>query len=570
MVPISFISLLSLVLASSQPLGSEHERTHYLSMTAMSPSNPDVKALIEEHPALTSETRQFLECSTAIKQTGLVLEKQDPIVADLMKAVEKTNERLDHVVTTRNIDRSVYDFPTDSSEVKENAKKIRPDSAFGKLTLNSLIDWGRLAKAIYYGGYERQLEVAAAYKDAWVGAFLNNSRLFPRVRPTELQSYIAQLAPAFADYMIVKTVTRHATNQHSAAILFNEEKKHLVIAFVGTQTWTDWTYNLSGLKASSQFTKGFSGLNVHSGFYNLVHEQFAEIVKAVKEVVKTLSSDDILQNSLRVSTTGHSLGGAMSTLMAYVLKTKVLSDMGMKNCVVDNYSFASPRVFDKKSAKKVNTALGFDNIVRTYNHSDIVPFLPCEFMGAALDSVIYYHVGVPVKVISPSYGGPLYHHGMGEYVERIAEQGPKFFKAMDAFKLECKKLVIYNDQLASMRAMKQDFEDSQKVCWNLARDHGDRIEQDLYVESSAIKNARSTFDLILNKLASFKDIGKNLLKTKAKAQKGTTLLQAYGHKVSSAKKLIKNLQKKAMRPAGRFKKTALKTVNKAAHAVAAL
>lgn len=546
MVPLVLCCLLSALLASSQPLAPEDTRSHYLKTTAMKQSKADLHSLIEEHPALTSETRQFLECSTTIKQTALVLEKQDPIVADLVKAVERTSGRLDGLVSKHEIDRSVYDYATDPAEMKG---KIRPDSAMGTLTFETLMGWARLAKAIYYGGYERKMEVKAAMtgKEA--------SKLFPKVQASPLQSYIAQHAPEFADYMVVDVVTRHASEQHSAAILFNKAKKHLVIAFVGTQSLADWTYNLHGLKRSSQFTKGFNKLKVHSGFHDLIQEQFDDIIKAVKKVVRTLSTDDVLRNGLRVTTTGHSLGGAMSTLMAYVLKTQVLGSMGMKDCVVQNFSFASPRVFDGHSAKKVHKALGADNIIRTYNHSDIVPFLPCEFMGFALDSVVYKHVGTPIKVVSPAYGGPLYHHGMGEYVERIAEQLPAFFQVNEAFKRDCRQLLVFNQQLASMRAMKDDFEAGQKVCWNLARDHGDRIEQDLYIESSAVKKSSGFFERVLASALRLKVTTRDGLNAKDKAQKGVSILAAYGGKIRSAKKLIKNLQSKAMRPVGRFKKT---------------
>lgn len=132
MIPVVLFNLINAILASSQPLASENNRFIYLSRTSMKQSSPNVSGLLNEHPALSAETRQFLECSTSVKQTSVVLEQQGPILADHVKTAERHNDRLDSVVAKHGIDRGLYNFPTGTTSAKDSKKQIRDYSAFGR------------------------------------------------------------------------------------------------------------------------------------------------------------------------------------------------------------------------------------------------------------------------------------------------------------------------------------------------------------------------------------------------------------------------------------------------------
>lgn len=106
---------------------------------------------------------------------------------------------------------------------------------------------------------------------------------------------------------------------------------------------------------------------------------------------------------------------------------------------------------------------------------------------------------------------------MDSYLEMIAEQTVQFLKDLQAVKRECRQLTIYNKQLHQLQAAEKELDKSTSVCGALARDHGDRIEQDLYMEKRAVKAA-------------------------AKKSTASAFLKAYEQKVGSAKDMIKKLQ----------------------------
>lgn len=69
----------------------------------------------------------------------------------------------------------------------------------------------------------------------------------------------------------------------------------------------------------------------------------------------------------------------------------------------------------------------------------------------------------------------------------------------------------------------------------------------------APRTARNKFAITQPLDARINDIRKEILDIQTKSRKGNAVLEAYGHKISTAKKLIKKFQQQAMRSASRFK-----------------
>ncbi|KAI3823028.1 hypothetical protein L1987_10631 [Smallanthus sonchifolius] len=106
---------------------------------------------------------------------------------------------------------------------------------------------------------------------------------------------------------------------------------------------------------------------------------------SLKQLLGISKDDDAHQVSKwHVYVTGHSLGGALATLLALELSSSQLAKRGAIN--VTMYNFGSPRVGNKKFADVYNQRV--KDSWRVVNHRDIIPSVP-RLMG-------YCHVAQPI------------------------------------------------------------------------------------------------------------------------------------------------------------------------------
>ncbi len=136
--------------------------------------------------------------------------------------------------------------------------------------------------------------------------------------------------------------------------------KVILAAFRGSESKADWNANLQAVK-----DPGPLGGGVHEGFQDAFHAATFDIGNAIGR---------LRDNNQQVWITGHSLGGALAVLLA-----ATLSDAGpsARIPVSGLYTFGSPRVGDKRFAKKFDQALKGVNF-RVVNLADLVPHLPVE------------------------------------------------------------------------------------------------------------------------------------------------------------------------------------------------
>ena len=118
----------------------------------------------------------------------------------------------------------------------------------------------------------------------------------------------------------------------------------------------------------------------HSGFYKAYKAVQAEVM----QVVDAITAGEGKEWSIFV--TGHSLGGALSTLGAYELATRRQWTGGKPKIV--NYSYGSPRVGNRVFAYCFNKAV--PNCWRVVNNNDAVALVP-RLIG-------YAHVGHLVRL----------------------------------------------------------------------------------------------------------------------------------------------------------------------------
>ncbi|KAL4537133.1 hypothetical protein Ndes2526B_g04958 [Nannochloris sp. 'desiccata'] len=118
----------------------------------------------------------------------------------------------------------------------------------------------------------------------------------------------------------------------------------------------------------------------HSGFYKAYKAVQAEVIQVVDAITAGEGKD------WSIFVTGHSLGGALSTLGAYELATRRQWTGGKPKVV--NYSYGSPRVGNRVFAYAFNKAV--PNAWRVVNNNDAVALVP-RLIG-------YAHVGHLVRL----------------------------------------------------------------------------------------------------------------------------------------------------------------------------
>lgn len=154
-------------------------------------------------------------------------------------------------------------------------------------------------------------------------------------------------------------------DDHIDACLVGENADGVIVAFRGTlpPSWQsqasvlDWLQDLLAEPESRPNVPG----KVHTGFYDAT----SAIIAAVAAEVKRLNPT----GAKRVYVTGHSLGGAMASIGAYIMQAAPY-DIEIAQVV----TFPSPK--PGNTAFQVAYQKLFANQVRYENYDDLVPLLP--------------------------------------------------------------------------------------------------------------------------------------------------------------------------------------------------
>ncbi|KAJ7664496.1 Alpha/Beta hydrolase protein [Mycena polygramma] len=147
----------------------------------------------------------------------------------------------------------------------------------------------------------------------------------------------------------------------------DDDRQEIVVSFRGTFSLADAITDARFLLLPF-FPPGFNesessesdGIRVHRGFLK-AHD---DVEKGVLAIVTTQLA---LFPRFRVVVTGHSLGGAIASLSAPLLKA------ALPSATVALYTFGQPRVGNAEYASWVENTLGQENIYRTVHTRDGVP-----------------------------------------------------------------------------------------------------------------------------------------------------------------------------------------------------
>lgn len=156
-------------------------------------------------------------------------------------------------------------------------------------------------------------------------------------------------------------------------IYINKDKNRLIISFRGTESLKDITTDLKVTKI-----KYDENIRVHRGFYEQLFR--SKIYDEFYEQLKELSN----QYGYDIYVTGHSLGGALSSLFTYRLASEY------PNLIINNITFASPRIGNYYWKSAFNSMTNI-KALRVYVNSDPIPLTP---------SFNYWHIGKQLKLRS--------------------------------------------------------------------------------------------------------------------------------------------------------------------------
>lgn len=139
----------------------------------------------------------------------------------------------------------------------------------------------------------------------------------------------------------------------------DNRNKRMLIALRGTESFADWLTNLQVVR-----DPGPCRSSVHEGFQDALHAASLRVGKILGE--------ELVDHEIWL--TGHSLGGALASLLAAEL-------LDMKLPVGGLFTFAAPRAGDSDLASCLDKKLELKAHWRIVNEDDMVPHLPPKWLG---------------------------------------------------------------------------------------------------------------------------------------------------------------------------------------------
>jgi len=150
---------------------------------------------------------------------------------------------------------------------------------------------------------------------------------------------------------------------------YSSKLNEIIVAFRGTVSSSikNWVEDLSAFKGWSD-VDGISDARAESGFESAYKPLKPQMLSAVSAAVQQYPTASI-------TVTGHSLGGAMSTLAAVDLT------QGEGYSDITHYTFGSPRTGNPTFASAYQSLVGSGQRIRVVNNNDLVPHVPLEDFG---------------------------------------------------------------------------------------------------------------------------------------------------------------------------------------------
>jgi hypothetical protein len=200
----------------------------------------------------------------------------------------------------------------------------------------------------------------------------------------------------------------------------NRERHLIKVVFRGSVTMGDWMADVDSRMATvpnpllgesgeeKTITKQSKTVSIHQGFYTyLFGTSKNNPVSKYRTILGHLKRLLDAHGGYRIRVSGHSLGGALSTLFSFHAACDETLPKPV-TCV----SFASPRVGNLEfgHAHQECEVTGRLRSIRVANDRDLVTMVPDRLAYAvALTNSIYRHVGIEVRLFGSSKWGGAQH-----------------------------------------------------------------------------------------------------------------------------------------------------------------
>jgi hypothetical protein len=311
---------------------------------------------------------------------------------------------------------------------------------------------------------------------------------------------------------------------------FASNEKQVIISVRGTTSRKDWGNNLEAHHVAYSFGPG----HVHEGFY--------KAFLSIKEKVSAYY-DDNGQNK-NVIVTGHSLGGAVATLIAAYLKADKKTNKIML------YTFGSPRVGDRVFADHFSKADSFP-CFRIVNNNDIVPKVPLPYMDLRPE-LLLNSLGQPAIlpfVLFNPLDDPFTHIGKFVHMKRMSGKETFLSKLEErAFYIVLSQSVVTFsgkltlDAILSVKGSIEDHDMTLCYCPILWNNMMKSINSYLASNSDAVKNLEKDIQSVEKEITDLEG-GKLSLKSQALEQsKEHYLAVNYDRMIEGRKKYLNEYQ----------------------------
>ncbi len=200
----------------------------------------------------------------------------------------------------------------------------------------------------------------------------NENKIYPESKVDESSPYFEYFGDDFAGSVDI--------------IPQGKEEGTLYIAFRGTYSKDDAWIDSDFIKSECDF---LGGKFVHRGFLNRYLQLKKDMKNLVEEKIK-LYKNKTNKDIKKIVITGHSLGGALSTLAALDLQQNqeifLKNNPKEKKIPVKLITFCSPRVlpfetYDYVVKNNILPQSGENAAIRIYRHGDVVASMPFGSMG---------------------------------------------------------------------------------------------------------------------------------------------------------------------------------------------
>jgi len=204
------------------------------------------------------------------------------------------------------------------------------------------------------------------------------------------------------------------TDQVSIGLICQAESAgDVVIAIRGTEGIFEWLHDFEfGLVPCPFLTTAGRTDDGFTEMYMSMTTDAAPGSPSVVQSLPTLKFDNVVSS---VTVCGHSLGGALATLLVLDLAATAADPAKTQYQRFANpvaYTYASPRTGDSAFAAKFNQVVPSSN--RIENRLDIVPHLPAVFMH-------YAHVNTPYELTPTQVNYSLYcEHSITTYLNLLS------------------------------------------------------------------------------------------------------------------------------------------------------